>query len=185
MPKKTVSRPTCPAKWIGSWSSNARFGCWMATLKKNSGMAFGDAQRSILEMQTSKQGNLHQPHLFFWYSQGWTGEPQFFTSPVNVRKSCILPMVVATGCLEMRPKRSQEKHLTNRFHQLTLAENKNHWSHCHLVFVTTASMACWRVTLWMTGARVRWRLCGCLLDQVPSLWLEVARVQARLHSQQS
>ena len=64
---------------------------------------------------------------FFGTAKGEPVNRSFLRHLSNVRKSCILPMVVATGCLEMKPKRSQEKHLTNRFHQLTLAENKTHW----------------------------------------------------------
>ncbi len=114
-------------------SSNGWFGCRMATLKKTSGCCSVMPKGSILKMHTSKrQGNLHQPHLFF-LQPGWTMVNRwtaFFTSPANVRRSCMLQCWSPQGvtrwevCLEMRPKRSTSG---TDFYQLILAENERHW----------------------------------------------------------
>lgn len=134
--KKTVSRPTCPAKWKGSWSSNATV--WVLN-----GYVEEEFWNGVRWCQKVNFGNAHKQTRKSAPTPSFSctakGEPvnrsflRHLSTCAKVAYFQYLPMLVATGCLEMRPKRSQEKHLTNRFHQLTLAENKNHWSHCHLV----------------------------------------------------
>ena len=110
-------------------SSNARFECWMATSKKTSGCCSVMPKGQCWKRTQASKEICTNP-ISVLHSQGWTGEAQCFTSPVNVRRSCITCFqcwslqVTRWGCLEMRPKRSQEKHLTNRFHQLTLENIK-------------------------------------------------------------